>query len=206
MTTDTRTPSPATPSPVAEGRHSPFVFNEELSTKLQGLRADMPKEAKSALVRECIDMLRKHSDSLSSQAPKPASAGGELQDRVAPWMQECFGPVISADRLERSDRFIEESLELVQACGYDKSRAHALVEYVYGRPVGHAPQEVGGVMVTLAALCLANGFDMHACAEAELTRINSQETILKIRAKQAAKPRNSALPQSPSYAPQPEER
>lgn len=117
-----------------------------------------------------------------------------FQDRVAPWMQECFGPEISADRLERSDRFIEEALELVQACGYAHDRAHALVEYVFNRPIGHAPQEVGGVMVTLAALCLAHGFDMHAEGKTELARISEPEVIAKIRAKQAAKPTGSALP------------
>jgi hypothetical protein len=117
-----------------------------------------------------------------------------LQDRVAPWMQECFGPTIAADRVERSDRFIEESLELVQACGYPRERAHALVEYVYGRDVGQPFQEVGGVMVTLAALCLAHGLDMHAAGDVEVARINLPEVMAKIRAKQATKPTGSALP------------
>jgi len=52
-----------------------FVFNEELSTKLQGLRADMPKEAKSALVRECIDMLREHQAVHESPVPPGAGVG-----------------------------------------------------------------------------------------------------------------------------------
>ena len=129
-------------------------------------------------------------DRRASQAQEKA----DFQYRVAPWMQECFGPVISADRLERSDRFIEESLELVQACGYSKDRAHALVEYVFNRPIGEPGQETGGVMVTLAALCLAHGLDMHAEAETELRRISAPEVIAKIRAKQAAKPTGSALP------------
>jgi hypothetical protein len=132
--------------------------------------------------------------------PDPAQSADtppSFQNRVALWMQECFGPEISADRLERNDRFVEEALELVQACGYAKDRAHALVEYVFNRPVGHAPQEVGGVMVTLAALCLAHGYDMHAEGETELLRIGTPEIIAKIRAKQAAKPTGSALPIAP---------
>ncbi len=44
-----------------------------------------------------------------------------FQNRVAPWMEACFGPEISADRVERNDRFIEEALELVQASGYPRS-------------------------------------------------------------------------------------
>ena len=118
-----------------------------------------------------------------------------FQFRVAPWMQECFGPVISADVIERNHRFLEESLELVQSTGCTSSEAHQLVDYVYGRPQGVAHQEVGGVQVTLAALCLAVGLDMHMAGEDELARIWTN--IEKIRAKQAAKPPHSALPASP---------
>jgi hypothetical protein len=83
-------------------------------------------------------------------ALKALPAGGEsFQQRVQPWMMACFGPEISADKLERCDRFIEEALELCQAGDYPKDRAHALVDYVYGRPQGDINQEVGGVMVTL---------------------------------------------------------
>lgn len=115
-----------------------------------------------------------------------------FQNRVQPWMLACFGPAISADCLERSDRFIEEALELVQAGGYSKERAHQLVDYVFDRPQGEIAQEVGGVMVTLAAYCLAHGIDMHACGETELARIWTK--VETIRAKQAAKPTGSALP------------
>ena len=117
-----------------------------------------------------------------------------FQDRVKPWLLKCFGPVIAADKLERCDRFIEEALELVQACDYDQARAHALVDYVFGRPIGEPSQEVGGVMVTLAALCLAHHLDMQGAGETELARILRPEIVAKIRAKQAAKPTGSALP------------
>lgn len=125
-------------------------------------------------------------------------ASAPLQARVAPWMQECFGPVISADRLERCDRFLEEALELVQAVGYGPDRARALIEYTFGRPAGEPSQEVGGVMITLAAFCLAHGLDMHEAGETELERISAPAVITKIRAKQAAKARDipfSPLPQ-----------
>ncbi len=118
--------------------------------------------------------------------PKP------LQSRVQPWMMACFGPEISADKLERSDRFIEEALELVQSGYYPKERVLALVDYVYGRDKGEMPQEVGGVMITLAAFCLAHDIDMHEAGETELARIWTK--VEKIRAKQAAKPTGSALP------------
>jgi hypothetical protein len=155
------------------------------------------QEGVNAMVTRQIECHRCKGKGLIYTAPPSASAPSqpsELQAKVAPWMQECFGPVISADKLERSDRFIEESLELVQACGYERERAHALVEYVFNRPVGEPSQEVGGVMVTLAALCLAHGMDMHAAGETEVRRISAPDVIAKIRAKQASKPTGSALP------------
>lgn len=109
-------------------------------------------------------------------------------------MDACFGPEISADKLERNDRFLEEALELVQASGYPRERAHALIDYVFGRSPGDVDQEVGGVMVTLAAHCLAHGVDMHDAGESELARILQPEIMGKIRAKRDAKPTGSALP------------
>ncbi len=133
----------------------------------------------------------KAANMLAAHAARPT-----FQSRVAPWMQACFGPEISADRMERNHRFFEEATELVQANQMTRSEAHQLVDYVFNRPVGQRPQEVGGVMVTLAALCLANGNDMHECGEVELARISDPVTIEKIRAKQAAKPRHSPLPEA----------
>jgi hypothetical protein len=116
------------------------------------------------------------------------------QDRVGSWMLACFGQAIAADCKERNHRFLEEALELVQSCGCTADEAKQLVDYVYGRPVGEIAQEVGGVMVTLAALCLAQDVDMQKCAEDELARIWTK--VEQIRAKQAAKPKASPLPQA----------
>jgi hypothetical protein len=115
-----------------------------------------------------------------------------FQNRVKPWMTACFGEQIASDKTERNHRFLEESLELVQATGCTQSEAHQLVDYVFGRAVGEPAQEVGGVMVTLAALCLAHQMDMHSAGETELARIWTK--VEQIRAKQAAKPRHSPLP------------
>lgn len=127
--------------------------------------------------------------------PAPQSAAAQLlafQKGVDGWMDVCFNEAIKADIQERCDRFIEEALEFVQAVGYSAERAHALVDYTFGRPVGEINQEVGGVMVTLAAMCNTLGIVIGAAAEAELARVWTK--VDAIRAKQAAKPTGSALP------------
>jgi len=115
-----------------------------------------------------------------------------FQQRVGHWLIRCFGSAVAFDGQERNHRFLEEGLELVQSLGCTKDEALQLVDYVYGRPAGEPSQEVGGVMVTLAALCKANCFDLAVCAELELERIEGK--IEQIRAKQAAKPKISPLP------------
>ena len=116
-----------------------------------------------------------------------------FQSRVKPWLLECFGETIANDKQERNHRFLEEALELVQSLNCTKEEAHQLVDYVFSREIGEPYQEVGGVMVTLASLCLANDLDMHENGETELTRIWTK--VEKIRAKQAAKPKHSPLPE-----------
>lgn len=133
----------------------------------------------------------------ASDTPDPRP----FQERVEPWMQACFGPEISADRLERGDRLLEEVFELLQSGDYPRDRVRALEKYVWSRATGDPAQEVGGVMVTLAAYCLAHDLDMHVAAEAELARIWGK--VASIRAKQAGKPTGSALPVAVPHTPDP---
>ena len=123
----------------------------------------------------------------TKNGPQPAAPVAPFQSRVAPWMQECFGAAIASDVRERGDRLLEEVLELLQSHGYDPAGVATLRDYVFGRPVGEPQQEVGGVMVTLAAYCLATGIDMHAAGETELARISAPEVVERIRVKQASK-------------------
>jgi hypothetical protein len=130
---------------------------------------------------------------------RAADAGADFQQRVRPWLVECFGAAIADDRVERGDRLLEEVLELLQAGGYDPDRVAKLVTYVWGRPAGEPDQEAGGSMVTFAAYCLAHGLDMHAAGERELARISAPDVIEKIRGKQALKAAtigSSPLPQA----------
>lgn len=115
------------------------------------------------------------------------------QRRVKDWMVACFPSNVASDAVERTHRFLEESLELAQAKGCSREDVIALVEYVFSRPAGQPELEVGGVMVTLAGLCSASGIEMEAAGEEELAR--NWRRIEFIREKRAARPKNSPLPQ-----------
>lgn len=121
-----------------------------------------------------------------------------FQERVRNWCVECFGKTTADDKPERVWRFLEEALELAQALGATPAEAKSLIEYVFGRPSGEPEQEVGGVMITLAALCAACDIDMTTVAEQEYSRITSGEVMQGIRRKQAAKPHRSPLPGAPA--------
>jgi hypothetical protein len=108
-----------------------------------------------------------------------------FQAAVGKWVVEAFGEEVASDSIERNHRFLEEALETVQANHCTREEAHRLVDYVFDRPIGDLPQEIGGALVTLAALCQALEVDMQTAAVYELSRV-----ILKIdaiRAKRAAK-------------------
>lgn len=112
----------------------------------------------------------------------------DYQMAVAGWAKKVFGEEIASDIPTRCYRFLEEAIELVQSLGTTKEQANILVNYVYGRPLGEPHQEVGGTMVTLAALCAAKGLSMNTCAWAEQYRCELPEVMEKIRLKQKLKP------------------
>lgn len=120
------------------------------------------------------------------------STNESFQKRVQQWVVACMGEAVATDRTERNFRFLEEALELTQACGCSREDTIRLVDYVHSRPEGEPSQEVGGVMVTLASLCAANGLDLDGAAEAELVRVWAKIDV--IRVKHFAKPIQSPLP------------
>lgn len=108
------------------------------------------------------------------------------QKRIAVWARSVFGEACM-DVKERSLRFIEEAVELVQATGLSQEDVQRVVQYVYSRPVGHDYQEVGGVGCTLLALCEALVLDADALEVRELDRVTSTQNTERFRAKQNAK-------------------
>lgn len=129
----------------------------------------------------------------------PRDTGGDVlsfapfQERVGNWLKACFPLAAQSDVVERTHRFLEEALELAQANGCTREDAVALIDYVYNRPSGVPDLEVGGVMVTLAALCSASNVSMTDAGELELMR--NWDRIEAIRQKQMSRPIESPLPQ-----------
>jgi NTP pyrophosphatase (non-canonical NTP hydrolase) len=117
-----------------------------------------------------------------------------FQKRTRRWFVACFSEEDVYDIVERNHRFLEEALELFQACGCTASEAHQLVDYVFSRPVGDIEQEIGGVLTTLAMVCSSEDIDLKEAGETELARMI--RNIAKIRTKQAEKPKYSPKPES----------
>lgn len=116
-----------------------------------------------------------------------------FQSEVKRWAIACFGVEIAIDQNERNHRFLEEALELVQAAGCTKEECLQLVDYVYNRPKGEIHQEIGGALITLAALCNAHNMSMEE--EGSMGLFQNWHKIEKIREKRNKKPKFSPLPQ-----------
>lgn len=117
------------------------------------------------------------------------------QERVHQWMLDVFGEMVAADKIERSFRFFEECVELMQAADINKDDLLKIIDYVYGRDKGYIRAEMGGVILTLAAF--ANAHDkmpMDQCAIQELHRVNTPMIKNKVRAKFITKEPGSPLP------------
>lgn len=110
-----------------------------------------------------------------------------FQSRVDKWMNDCFGEDVAKNKAERNFRFIEESIELAQSCNASKEDVLKLVDYVFSRPKGEIKNEVGGVMVTLLALCSAYEISNDDCTKSEIDRITEPEMMAKIRKKWESK-------------------
>lgn len=111
-----------------------------------------------------------------------------LQAANDAWMRKVNAVLgTQPDVQMRLRRFAEEAAELCQAGGLDEATFLHVCRDAYSRPVGHYPQEVGGVMVTLLCLNALLGVSTDEEARRELARIDTPEMIQKIADKQAVK-------------------
>lgn len=111
-----------------------------------------------------------------------------LQALVTNWVRSTFGEELLYDVQERSKRFGEEAIELIQATGkVSREEVHKLVDYVYDRPAGGVEQGIGGTMVTLFALASGLYCDAQQELKDELHRILDPSVTKKIKKKQNEK-------------------
>jgi hypothetical protein len=95
------------------------------------------------------------------------------QATVKDWITRVFGARTLNLRF-RAERVLEEALELAQACGYPKAKIAGLVDKVYANPPGEIGQEVGGVGISVLALCDTAGISADHCESAEIDRVLSK--------------------------------
>lgn len=93
------------------------------------------------------------------------------QQEVADWCAAAFGADHANSIPQRGVRLLEEAIELYQAAGGAEEMARRLVTFVFARPFGAIGQEVGGVSLTLLALCQAAGISAEAEEVREFARV-----------------------------------
>lgn len=108
------------------------------------------------------------------------------QHSILSWACEVFGTACATNPTERIQRFVEEALELAQSLDMPREAAHAMVDFVYDRAKGEVHQEVGGVSISLLALCEHIGLSAHKEEVREHLRILGLDRD-KLRAKQMSK-------------------
>lgn len=123
----------------------------------------------------------------------PSSSLKGYQERVAAAHNALFYDD-PTDIAERRNRFAEEVNETLQAFGMTEDEAIQLVRYSWSRPVGEPAKEIGAALLTLTSLCVVAGFDLMACGEADLEKLQRPETIARIRAKRSTRHGRGPLP------------
>jgi uncharacterized protein (DUF1499 family) len=165
-----------------------FTVVDSLEQKVRGLRAHASTlhDAGQADNSGAFFLIAAELDRILTDAKNLGRK--PFQKRAMYWGKNCFGLTLAMDLRERTHRFGEEAIELLQAYGMTKREVLGAVDYVFGRPIGDKRQEVGGVYTTLAMLCAADGIDMVGEGERDLLEIDNTETTKRIREKRMTKP------------------
>ena len=106
--------------------------------------------------------------------PREVEDRSRRQVAVHAWCAAAFGADHAASVPQRGVRFLEEAIELYQACGCDPAMAHKLIDYIFAKPADPVERELGGVGLTLLALAQATGHDADACELAEFERVKTK--------------------------------
>ncbi|HKV94926.1 MAG TPA: hypothetical protein VJW20_20440 [Candidatus Angelobacter sp.] len=102
------------------------------------------------------------------------------QESVHKWCAEAFGDAHAGDPATRGLRLLEEAIEAYQSATLGlpvdeiRATAHKLVDHVFNRVTGDLVQEIGGVGVTLLALCSSVGVSADYAELQEYCRVKSK--------------------------------
>ncbi len=132
-------------------------------------------------------------DYATPYAPPPTENVVGYQDRVAAAHDALFHDD-PTDVAERVARFLEEAMEAAQAFGMTLDDVRMQADYTFNRPAGEPAKEIGAALLTLTSLCVVAGYDVMACGEADLEKLQRPETIARIRAKRATRHGRGPLP------------
>jgi hypothetical protein len=94
-----------------------------------------------------------------------------FQDRVIIWLHTCFGVTAARERQICNAAFVRSALEAAKASGCAADKARWILEDVYREPASGMREALGGAMIAVARLSLANDLDMRDAGEAELSRL-----------------------------------
>lgn len=116
----------------------------------------------------------------------------DMEGATGNWMRKCFGTspellALKSSVTERVARIVEEMTELAQAEGLTRDEVMRLVDDVYVREIGDPRQELGGVMICLAAYAHTKSFNLEEEWRKEFARISHPDKIERIRARQDTK-------------------
>lgn len=81
----------------------------------------------------------------------------------------------------RSMRLLEEALELAQAEDVTRQDAETILAQVYAKPKGYSYNELGGVLVTMAAYAGTQRWDLENVFMLEFTRIMDPVVMERVR-------------------------
>lgn len=111
-----------------------------------------------------------------------------VQIAVHEWYETLFrGTPEEHSEKTLAMRFLEEALELAQACDLEKEDVYRQLNYTFSRPKGTVAEEIAGTMMTLQHIGNMKGIDIQDVTLAELERISTPEMRKKIYDKQAFK-------------------
>lgn len=97
------------------------------------------------------------------------------QNQLYRWGAVAFGEAHVSSKQKRAVRFLEEAIELYQACGASPEIAHKLIDYIFSQPVGELQSEFGGVGVTTLMLAETCSLSAEECEIAETRRVLSKD-------------------------------